>query len=344
MAGYEGSGIAVSSRGVEELSSSRRIPSAGWFAVVALPTSQVFAPVTAMRKAVLGVALVLSLAVPFLVVLVAKRWLGPLRSTTRALREMTSGQRALAALPVTTRDEVGALIESFNDLVRDIDDRKKVTAALRQSEERYRALVDLSPDAIYVHREGVMVMANRSTLRLYGAEREEQLLGLPWTAWVHPDYHEVARQRQRLLQEADEPIMLPAMEQCHVRVDGSRVEVEVAGSNITLAEGRAILSVARDITRRKQDEARLKTLLAQQEALLDNALVGIVLLEQQVITQCNRRFEELFGYGEDEMLGRRTEILYPTTEFYEATTERAYRALARGETSCGRTLAQAQGR
>ena len=58
MAGYEGSGIAVSSRSVEELSSSRRIPSAGWFAVVALPTSQVFAPVTAMRKAVLGAALV----------------------------------------------------------------------------------------------------------------------------------------------------------------------------------------------------------------------------------------------------------------------------------------------
>ena len=332
MAGFEGSGIAVNSRGVEELSSSRRIAVAGWFAVVALPTAEAFAPVAAMQRAILGVALLLSLVVPCLVVWVAGRWLGPLRKATLALREMTSGRRALAVLPVTTRDEVGELIESFNELVHDIDDRKKVTAALRQSEERYRALVDLSPDAIYVHRDGVMVMANRSALRLYGAEREEQLLGLPWTARVHPDYHEVARRRQRQLQEADGPVVLPAMEQRHARVDGSCVEVEVAGSNIALAEGRAILTVARDITQRKQDEARLKALLAQHEALLDNALVGIVLLEQRVITRCNRRFEELFGYDEDEMLGQRTGILYPTAEFYEAFGERAYGALARGET------------
>ncbi|MCC9002561.1 MAG: cache domain-containing protein, partial [Candidatus Competibacter sp.] len=96
MGGYEGSGIAVSSRGVEELSSSHRIPVTGWFAVVTLPTGKTFAPVTAMQKAILGVALALSLVVPILVVGVAGRWLGPLRQTTHALREMTSGCRALA--------------------------------------------------------------------------------------------------------------------------------------------------------------------------------------------------------------------------------------------------------
>ena len=332
MGGDEGSGIAVSSRGVEELSSSHRIPVTGWFAVVTLPTGKTFAPVTAMQKAILGVALALSLVVPILVVGVAGRWLGPLRQTTHALREMTSGCRALAALPVTTRDEIGELIKSFNELVRDIDDRKKAAIALRQSEERYRAVVDLSPDAIYVHRNGAMVMANRSTLRLYGAESEDQLRGLPWTAWVHPDYHEVARQRQQFLRKANGPIALPAMEQRHLRMDGSHVEVEVTASNIMLAEGPAILTIARDITQRRVDEARLKTLLAQQDALLNNALIGIALLKERVITQCNRRFEELFGYAEDEMLGQGTEILYPTVEFYDAIGERAYSALASGET------------
>ncbi|HRD67179.1 MAG TPA: EAL domain-containing protein [Candidatus Competibacter sp.] len=332
MGGYEGSGIAVSSRGVEELSSSHRIPSTGWFAVAALPTEKVFAPVAAMQETILGVALALSLVVPVLVVWMAGRWLGPLRQTTFALRQMTSGRRALAALPVTTRDEVGELIESFNELVRDIDDRKKAATALRQSEERYRAVVDLSPDAIYVHRNGVMVMANRSTLRLYGAESENQLRGLPWTAWVHPDYREVAQQRQQFLRKASGPIALPAMEQRHLRMDGSHVEVEVTASNIMLAEGPAILTIARDITQRRADEARLEALLAQQDALLNNALIGIALLKERVITQCNRRFEELFGYAEDEMLGQGTEILYPTVEFYDAIGERAYSALAVGET------------
>jgi diguanylate cyclase (GGDEF)-like protein/PAS domain S-box-containing protein len=330
MAGYEGSGVAVSSRGVEELSSSRRVPATGWFAVAVLPVEKAFAPVSAFRRTIFGAALISSVILPWLAALVVGRWLKPLRKTTLALREMTAGQRVLAPLPVAARDEVGELIESCNELVHDIDDRKKVIAALAQSEERYRAVVDLSPDAIYVHRDGVMVMANRSALRLYGAEREDQLLGLLWTSWVHPDYHEVARQRQQLLGKASGLSGLPAMEQRHLRMDGSHVEVEVTASNIMLAEGPAILTIARDITRRKIDEARLKAVLAQQEALLDNALVGIVLLEERVITRCNRRFEELFGYGEDEMLGQRTEILYPTEEFYQSIGQRAYAALADG--------------
>jgi PAS domain-containing protein len=89
-----------------------------------------------------------------------------------ALREMTAGRRVLAALPVATRDEVGELVASFNELVRDIDDREEMRPPrLRQSEARYRVLLDLSPDAIFVHRDGVMAMANRSALRLFGAEQ-----------------------------------------------------------------------------------------------------------------------------------------------------------------------------
>ena len=217
-------------------------------------------------------------------------------------------------------------------VVRDIDDRKMAEQALRESEGRYRTLLDLSPDAIFVHRDGVMTMANRSALRLFGAEREERLLGLPWTERIHPEDHAVVAKRLRAVLDSDQPILLPAMEQRHLRVDGSPVEVEVTSSSIMLAEGRAVLSVARDITQRKQDEARLKSLLAQREAILDNVLVGIVLLRQRVITLCNRRFEELFGYGEGEMLGLKTQILYSTEAEYQAIGERAYSAVGRGET------------
>ncbi len=85
-------------------------------------------------------------------------------------------------------------------------------------------------------------MANRSALRLFGAEREEQLLGQPWTARVHPDFHEIAeRGCKRRCKSADGSVVLPPMEQRYLRVDGSAVEVEVTTSNITLAEGRAVL-------------------------------------------------------------------------------------------------------
>ena len=332
MAGYEGSGVAANSRGVEELSSGRRVPATGWFAVAVLPVEAAFAPVTAFQRTILGAALAVSVILPWLAAVVMGRWLEPLRKTTSALREMTAGRRALAALPATAHDEVGELIESFNELVRDIEDRKKATAALRESEERYRVLLDLSQDAVFVHRDGVMTLVNRSALRLFGAEREGQLLGLPWAARIHPDFREIVGRRFQAVEESGGSIVLPPVEQRYLRLDGSSVEVEVTSSAITLGESRAVLSVARDITQRKIDEARFKIVLAQQEALLDNALVGIVLLEERVITRCNRRFEELFGYGEDEMLGQRTEILYPTKELYESTGERAYAALADGGT------------
>ncbi|HCK81508.1 MAG TPA: hypothetical protein DIC59_08585, partial [Candidatus Competibacteraceae bacterium] len=330
MAGYEGSGVATSSRDIEELSSGRRISATGWFAVITLPVAAAFAPVAALQKALLIAASVLSLIVPWLAA-VAGRWLRPLRETTSALREMTVGQRPLAALPATGGDEVGQLVESFNELVRDIDDAKRATAALKQSEERYRVLLDSSPDAVFVHRDERMTMANRSALRLFGAEHEGQLLGRPWKALLHPDFHPIAAQRLKKLESADGSVALPAVEQRYVRLDGSAVEVEVTTRNITLAEGRAVLSVVRDITQRKADEARLKGVLAQQEALLDNVSVGIVLIKQRIITRCNRRFEELFGYDAQEMLGQSTKIMYPTEEFYQEIGQRAYTALARGE-------------
>jgi PAS domain-containing protein len=135
----------------------------------------------------------------------------PLRKTTVALREMTAGRRVLAALPVATRDEVGDLVASFNELVRDIDDREQMRPLrLKQSEARYRVLLDLSPDAIFVHRDGVMAMANRSALRLFGAEQEEQLLGQPWTARSSPGF---SRDRERngcqRVRDADGSIALP---------------------------------------------------------------------------------------------------------------------------------------
>ena len=64
-----------------------------------------------------------------------------------------------------------------------------------------------------MHRDGVMTMANRSALRLLGAEGGQLPLGLPWTEWIHPDYHEAVAQRLRTLRSSDQPITLPLMEQ-----------------------------------------------------------------------------------------------------------------------------------
>lgn len=106
------------------------------------------------------------------------------------------------------------------------------------------------------------------------------------------------------------------------------------GQAVWNTDGRVIrfAGASSDIEAQKQAEDSIKSLLAEQQALLDNVLVGIVYLKNRVIQRCNRRFEELFGYEEGGMIGHTTELVYPTFEIFESTGTHAYAALKRGET------------
>jgi len=79
--------------------------------------------------------------------------------------------------------------------------RRRAEDALRESEERYRRLVELSPAAIAVHSEGKFVYANAAGARLLGAAKAEELIGKPVLDVVHPDYVEFVKRRIRQNQE-----------------------------------------------------------------------------------------------------------------------------------------------
>jgi putative two-component system response regulator len=72
-------------------------------------------------------------------------------------------------------------------------------------------------------------------------------------------------------------------------------------------------------------------LLNLQQAILDNALVGIAYLENRIIVSCNRRFEELFGYAHGAMLGQSTRILYASEQIFDDIGARAYASLGSSE-------------
>lgn len=145
MAGFEGAGITVNSSGVEELVSTRRVPSAGWLVVARLPTAEAFAPIRAQRHRVVIGALALSLLIALLVALALRRSLKPLASSAATLAAMTRGKQALAALPVTRNDEIGMLIASFNEL----------QATLVAKEEKLRLAANVFSHA----QEGIVITA-----------------------------------------------------------------------------------------------------------------------------------------------------------------------------------------
>ena len=171
--------------------------------------------------------------------------------------------------------------------VFDITARKRVEQALRESEERYRQLVELSPDAILVLREGRLVFANSAAVRLFGAEKSADLLHQPFMGLIHPDSRELVREQGRRIRE--QGAILPLVEQRIVRLDGAPVDVEVAAMAIAYEGAPAVQAMIRDITMRRLAEAQIRS-LAYHDAL--TGLPNRILMSDRLsmaIAQANRQ-------------------------------------------------------
>jgi len=131
---------------------------------------------------------------------------------------------------------------------RDITKRKSEEQTLAESEARYRTLVELSPDAIFVHVEGRIVFANAAAARLLGSTGPEEVVGLGIADLVPPEERDAIRERlERTLQGCQSPKF---EEQCLVRFDGSTVHVESVGIPITYAGKPAVQILFHDLTER----------------------------------------------------------------------------------------------
>lgn len=137
----------------------------------------------------------------------------------------------------------------------DIRERKRTEEALRMSEERYRGLVELFPEAIYIHSGGRLVYANPQGARLLGAERPEELYGREALEFVHPDYRDFVR--QRIARAFEEGVPNPPVEQLFLRLDGTAVPVEVSSIAYTYRGRKALQIIVRDISERKKMQEEL---------------------------------------------------------------------------------------
>jgi diguanylate cyclase (GGDEF)-like protein/PAS domain S-box-containing protein len=148
------------------------------------------------------------------------------------------------------------VIEQVLQRERLIREREQIFVEARESEERYRKLVELSPDGISVHSAGRFEFINPAGAEILGASSGEELLGREVLDFVHPDYHQVFEERLRFLEESS--LELPWAEEKFLQFDSSVVDVEVTVLPFA-SDGRpAFQTVFRDITERKASERRLE--------------------------------------------------------------------------------------
>ncbi|MGG7621435.1 PAS domain S-box protein [Bacillus coreaensis] len=157
-------------------------------------------------------------------------------------------------------------------IVIDETESKKAELAIKESEERYRKLVEFSPAGIVVHREGKILYANRSALNVM---KEIDLKDQSIFSYIHPDYHEVSKKRISNEKVGSE---IPNIEIQLVRRDGEIIYADVGGMAIIYDGSSAFMTLFKDVSQRKYMEQVLIESEEKYRLIADNMtdLVSIV--------------------------------------------------------------------
>lgn len=195
-------------------------------------------------------------------------------------------------------------LQAIANVLAEAITRKRVEESLRESEERYRGLVELSPDTILVQSEGKIVFVNQTGATLLGAEDPQELIGKAVSDVVHPDYREIVSARMR--QVFEEAKSVPFLEEKFLRLDGGSVEVEVAAIPFSYNRQRAAQAVVRNITDRKRAEVILRQTEERFRLLVEGVQVyAIFILDPDGhVASWNSGAERILGYPEVEILGQ----------------------------------------
>lgn len=174
--------------------------------------------------------------------------------THRNVLELANGEARHVEARLIPQFGADGKVVGYFSLVFDISERLEAEDALRRSEERYRSLVEICPDAVYVHRNFELVFANPAAAKMFGVQDADELIGEPLTRFIDPQDRQLAAERhERLLsgirQEPHEFVMR--------RMDNSVFYARTTMAPVIWKNDAAVMVVASNITEQREIEAAL---------------------------------------------------------------------------------------
>ncbi|MBT4510762.1 MAG: PAS domain S-box protein, partial [Chloroflexi bacterium] len=210
-------------------------------------------------------------------------------------------------------------------IVRDILERKQAEEALRESEDKYRKVVELCSDGIVIIQDGIIKFANPRMGEIMDDDLGEGL-NTPFSDHVDPgEISKLANYHQKQISGEEVPSMY---ETTLKHKDGSRVFIEFNGSLIVYKEKAAVLGFVRDITGRKQAEEALKESEAHWRALVENAPFTIISVDSEGTILATNRIVP--GLTSEEVIGN-TIYNFIVPEHHDLVRESFSHVLSSGE-------------
>ncbi|HQY93208.1 PAS domain S-box protein, partial [Caldilinea sp.] len=160
-------------------------------------------------------------------------------------------------------------------VITDLTERKRAEETLRESEARYRLLVDTSPYAIGIYQDSRLVFVNQSAARLLGASEPDVLIGKSIFDTVAPKEQAAAEERFRTMSAGESAGY--TTETVYLRLDGSTVPVEVTAVPFVFQGREAVQIIAADITERKRRQRELEAQAKLTQAISETADLQVLL-------------------------------------------------------------------
>jgi diguanylate cyclase (GGDEF)-like protein/PAS domain S-box-containing protein len=271
----------------------------------------------------LGVSLLL------IVLFLKQRLLSPLRVLMSFSDRLSRGEFD-TPLALSARDELGRLGRQMDQMRIAV---RALFADIGRREEQFRSIVSQVPGAVFRARPGGSIDFISDAIREITGYPAERFMGASTDTWSDIICPEDRRMQRRLSKES---ILAGCPYQIEYRIiDAHGIERWVAenghpqgnpGSEVFWVDG-----IISDISERKHNEMQIEALLAEQGAILDNVMFGVLFARERRVVSVNRRLEELFGYADGELAGASTERLFTSREEFEQAWEQQDPGLAQGE-------------
>ncbi len=195
------------------------------------------------------------------------------------------------------------------------ENRRKAETALRQSEDRYRNIVEGLFVGIMIHIGNKITYVNEATVKMMGGKSKDDFIGNDIIEYVHPEDQEkileAIEQTSANLNSQHQSGLLDTIQARLIREDGTVITVEASVLSIILNDEHALMAMFNDITERKKAEEALKESEERYNSLFRSAGEAIFTMDGEQFIDCNPKTLEMFGCTREQIIGKPPYLFSP---------------------------------
>jgi PAS domain S-box-containing protein len=226
------------------------------------------------------------------------------------VRRRKDGALIDVSLTVSPIRNASGQIVGASKVARDITDRIRAEKALRESEERFRAIVDTTPECVkLVNADGILLHMNSSGLHMVGASDPDEVLGKNVCGLVAPEDRERYSEFNKKVCAGEKASISFDI----IGLKGARRSMETHAAPLSTPDGMVQLGVTRDVTERKLAEERERRILAESvaanakfRAVFEQTTVFAgIMTTDGIVVDINKLSLDACGYRAEDVLGKR---------------------------------------